>query len=264
MPPRVRCVRERSEQIQQAGTEGLSDAVARGSMAGFATTTGKKKLNLITPSTPPHHPPLFPKFRNPLSFLLPQVYDLLSDFSTWNSWRCNPFSGILLGAVTAGGRNRLGVGDRFGTMSSPALLGVVPLPVRQQVTRADGRSSLEWEDDAVWGLAAGKRTFRLERGKTEVVRGGEEGEGKKGGFFSFGGGIGSGSGGSRRQERTKVTVEHEREHGGLPAVLSPAFAMERANARWLLDLKKAVESKRKQEEKARKQEEKATKQKGKK
>jgi len=96
------------------------------------------------------------------------------------------------------------------------------------------------------------------------VRGGEEGEGKKGGFFSFGGGSGSGSGGSRRQERTKVTVEHEREHGGLPAVLSPAFAMERANARWLLDLKKAVESKRKQEEKARKQEEKATKQKGKK
>lgn len=125
------------------------------------------------------------------------------------------------------------------------------------MTKADGRSRLEWEDDAVWGLAEGKRRFRLERGKTEVVR--EEAEKKKkGGFFLFGGGSGSsGSGsGSRRQERTKVTVEHEREHGGLPAVLCPAFAMERANARWLLDLKAKIESKRKEEEKARKQKEK--------
>ena len=150
-------------------------------------------------------------------------------------------------------------------MSAPAALGVVPLPVRQQVTRADGRSRLEWEDDAVWGLAAGKRSFRLERGRTEVVaavRGEEEEQEKKkkGWLFSLGGGKGnssssggSGSGGgssSRRQERTKVTVEHEREHGGLPALLAPAFAMERANARWLLDLKRAVESskRRKQEE----------------
>jgi hypothetical protein len=151
------------------------------------------------------------------------------------------------------------VGDRFGTMSSPAACGVVPLPVRQQVTQADGRSKLAWEDDAVWGLAAGKRSFKLERGKTEVVVSsaarGEEEQKKERGFFSFGGGGGGGggSGSPRKQERTKVTVEHERAHGGLPAVLAPAFAMERANARWLLDLKKAVESKRKQEEKARKQ-----------
>ena len=139
-------------------------------------------------------------------------------------------------------------------MSSPAAFGVVPLPVRQQVTKADCRSRLEWEDDAVWGLAEGKRRFKLERGKTEVVREEEKSAKKKGGFFSFGGGGSSGSGsGSRRQERTKVTVEHEREHGGLPAVLCPAFAMERANARWLLDLKSKIERKRKEEEKARKQ-----------
>lgn len=143
-------------------------------------------------------------------------------------------------------------------MSAPALLGVLPLLVRQQVTLADGRSRLAWEDDAVWGLAAGRRSFRLERGRTEVVtEKEEEEEKKKGWFFSFGGGKskggGSGGGGSRRQERTKVTVEHEREHGGLPAILAPAFAMERANARWLLDLKEAVESKRRQEDKERKQ-----------
>lgn len=139
-------------------------------------------------------------------------------------------------------------------MSAPAVFGVLPLPVRQQVTQADGRSKIAWEDDAVWGLAAGKRSFKLERGRTEVVT---EESGKKkssGGFFSFGGGGGrssgeSGGGGSRRQERTQVTVEHERAHGGLPAILAPAFAMERANARWLLDLKKAIENKRRQEEK---------------
>lgn len=137
-------------------------------------------------------------------------------------------------------------------MSAPAAFGIFPLPVRQQVTQADGRSRIAWEDDAVWGLAAGKRSFKLERGRTEVVRDENNGGGKgKGGFFSFGGGGRSsgGSGTSRRQERTQVTVEHERAHGGLPAVLSPAFAMERANARWLLDLKKAIENKRRQEEK---------------
>ena len=218
--------------------------------------TEKKTLNLNQLLLPPPRPHTdFNSPRAPLFF--PQVYDLLSDLSTWTSWRRNPFSGCLLGAVTAGGRDRLGVGDRFGTMSAPAALGVVPLPVRQQVTRADGRSRLAWEDDAVWGLAAGKRSFRLERGRTEVVREKEEEEEKKKGwFFSLGGGGrgrgGGGGGGSRRHERTKVTVEHEREHGGLPAVLAPAFAMERANARWLLDLKKAVESKRKQEDKERK------------
>lgn len=177
----------------------------------------------------------------------------------WPTWRTR-LSGHLLGAVTSGGRTRLGVGDRFGTLSAPAsLLGVVPLPVRQRVTRADGRSRLEWEDDALlFGLAAGRRSFRVQRGKSAIVslegEGAAVGGGKEGVFFSFGGGKsdgkssgGGGGGKNKRQEKTTVTVEHERPAGGLAALLVPAFAMERANARWLLDLKKAIENKRKRE-----------------
>jgi hypothetical protein len=132
------------------------------------------------------------------------VWAKLADARGWNAWRA--FPNKLVGAVTAAPAS-LTPGDRLGLLASPGILGVLPLPTRATVTRA-GRGVLSFEDDALFGLAAGTHTLTV----------------RPAGLLG---------------RRSKVTVEHATT-GPVPCLL-PAAAKERAAARWLLDLKAALE-----------------------
>lgn len=138
------------------------------------------------------------------------VMSKLLDARAWHTWRSPPLSGRLLGAVTKY-CDTLSKDDRLGYLASPAICGVFPLPTRATVTRAD-RTTLSFDDDALFGLAAGTHTFTVKP---------------------------AGKG------RSVVTVEHATT-GPFRVLDAPLakFAKERAVARWALDLKKAVEKKK--------------------
>lgn len=141
-----------------------------------------------------------------LSPLSLQIYEKLTGVTSWNDWR-SIFTRFL---KTCGGAT-LAVGDRFGTVA-PTLLGVLPLPVRNEVTKAVADKELTFKTDSLLGTITGARTFRLRK-----LGGGPLG--------LFGG-------------RTEVTVQAEVEGPG--AILVPGPVLERANVRWLLDLQAAT------------------------